>query len=332
MNPLRILVTGASGFVGRAVVAELVRSGHRVTAAVRDAAATPVSDAWRCVGVGDLGGDTDWSDALCDIDAVVHLAARVHVMHDTAADPLAAFRAVNLVATGRLAAAAAAAGVRRFVFVSSIKVNGEQTRPGEVFRPDDKPAPQDPYGQSKWEAEQALAKVAAETGLEVAIIRPPLVYGPGVGANFLRLLKLVDAGVPLPFASIDNRRSMVFVGNLASLVGACLTHPAAAGRTFLAGDGESLSTPALIRHLAAALGRAPRLWRCPPVLLDLLGRLAGRRQEVRRLLDSLAVADDSARQALDWRPPFGIAEGMALTVNWYRARHAQTESAGRRRL
>lgn len=332
MSPLRILVTGANGFVGRAVVAELRRQGHRVTGAIRDVRALAACGECRYVGIGDIGAATDWREALAGVDVVVHLAARVHVMREAAADPLAEFRATNVLGTRQLAAAAAGGNVRRLVFMSSIKVNGEATEPGLAFAPDDLPSPQDAYGQSKWEAEQALGEVAARTGLEVVILRPPLVYGPGVGANFLRLLRLVETGLPLPFGSIRNRRSMVFVGNLACLVGACAVHPGAAGRTFLVSDGDDLSTPRLIRQLAAALECKARLWPCPPALLNAIGMLTGRRQEFRRLLDSLVIDSGLALRQLGWRPPFSVAEGLAQTARWYRSRAMESESVPSRRL
>jgi nucleoside-diphosphate-sugar epimerase len=275
----RAYVTGATGFVGRALCADLIDNGWLVTTA-------------------DLRRP-GWEASLPGNDAVVHLAG---VAHTRGSEAL--YQAVNVDATARLGAAAARAGVRRFVYVSSIKVNGEATPADRPFRAGDAAAPQDEYGRSKWRAEQALARVA---GLEPVIVRPPLVYGPGVKANFLRLLQLVDTGLPLPFASIANRRSFIFVANLASLLRRCAEREQAGGRTFLAADGEALSTPELVRRMAAALGRKARLVPFPPALLP------------RRLSGSLAVDAGETRERLDWRPPHTMDEGLARTAAWLRA-------------
>ncbi len=248
----------------------------------------------------------------------MHLAAKVHDLSRTT-DTGSAYRENNLRATQGLARAAAAAGVRRFVFVSTIKVNGERTSGGAVFRSTDVPVPTDSYARSKWQAEQSLAALARETGMEAVIVRPPLVYGPGVSANFLRLVRLVDRGVPLPFGSVRNRRSLVYVGNLVDLLAASATHPAAAGRTLLASDDEDLSTPQLIQHIAAALGTSSRLVAFPPPLLRVVAMLTGRSAELARLLDSLAVGVAETRECLGWRPRFRVADGLAYTISWYRS-------------
>lgn len=310
-----VLVTGANGFVGRALYAELVCRGYLVRGAVRES-----SLAFKLPGevvvVGDIGGDTDWSPALAGVQVVVHLAARVHVMHETVADPLAAFRRVNVEATAGFARAAARRRVRRFVYVSSVKVNGEVTT-DKPFAPDELPHPQDAYAVSKWEAEQALWRVAEETGLEVIVVRLPLVYGPGVGGNFRRLLKLIERGVPLPLASIDNRRSMIYVGNLADALIACAVHPAAAGNTYLVSDGENISTPKLVGELARLMGKSARLWPFPPALLRSAGWLIGKAGEVERLIGSLQVDSSRIRVELQWMPPFTVAQGLAETVQWF---------------
>lgn len=317
---MRLLITGASGFVGRALcntLRQLRLAAHSVVPAVRVAHGLPGEKV-----IGEINGCTEWRAALTGMDAVVHLAARVHVMRDAAADPLAAYRAVNVEGTLHLARQAAAAGVRRFVFVSSIKVNGEER--ATAYTEVDTPAPGDAYALSKWEAEQGLQQIAAATGLEVVILRPPLVYGPGVGANFLALLRAVTRGMPLPLGAINNQRSLIYVGNLADAIVRCLEHPAAAGKTFMVSDGEDVSTSGLVRRMAAALGRPARLLPVPPSLLHAAARFAkkfpkGRTAPAltRRLLDSLAIDSSAIRRDLDWSPPFTLDDGLRKTVQWY---------------
>lgn len=308
-----VLVTGATGFVGRAVCAELLRCGWKVRAALRSAERRPPEGCEPTV-VGDLADEPDWRAALAGIEVVVHLAARVH---DMGGSDERLYERVNSAATRDLAHAAAAAGARRFVFLSSIKVNGERAAAAAPFRFDDPPQPQDAYARSKWSAEQALAQTR---GIQVTVIRAPLVYGAGVGANFLRLVRLVDARVPLPFASIRNRRSLIYVRNLAQLVGVCAEHAGAAGKTFLAADGEDLGTPELIARIGRVLGRAPLLFPFPVPLLRLGAAAAGRRAEISRLTDSLAVDAGETRRRLDWRPAFATDDGLRDTVAWYRSR------------
>jgi len=314
-----VLVTGASGFVGRALCAALVSFGHRV----RMAARAPQPDLPGAVAVGDIGPATDWRAALAGIDSVVHLAARTHVLRETAADPLGEFRRTNVGGSERLARAAAAMGVRRFVFLSSVKVNGESTA-ARPFTESDAPYPEDAYGRTKLEAEQALAGISAATGLEVVVLRPPLVYGPGVKGNFLRLMRLVARGLPLPLGAIRNQRSLVYVGNLADAIVKSLDAPQAAGRTYLVSDGEDLSTPDLVRGLARALGVKPRLLSLPPAALGLAATLAGKRAEFARLTGSLQVDSSRIRRELDWRPPFTLAHGLELTAKWYPVRLTDT--------
>lgn len=307
-----MLVTGASGFVGRALCAELVKRGHSVRAALR----TPEDfDIAGCetVKISGIDSHTDWNHALHGVTTVIHLAARVHVMHDDASDPLEEFRRVNVAGTEHLARFAAANGVKRFVYVSSIKVNGEETSGEKVFTEMDEPSPQDPYGVSKWEAEQVLHRVSQETGLEVVIVRPPLVYGSGVKGNFAQMLKVLAKGIPLPLASIDNLRSLVYVGNLVDALILCATHPVAVGKIFLVSDGEDVSTSELLRQLGAALGHPARLFPCPSAILILSGRLIGKSDQIGRLLGSLRVDSGKIRRELDWCSPYTLREGVKNT-------------------
>lgn len=314
---MRVLLTGASGFVGRAVQARLLADGlHRLRCAQRKAPVAPLAGVEYCLAPS-LEAEADWSQALADVDAVIHCAARVHVMHEQAADPLAEFRRANVEGTLRLAQQAVAAGVRRFVFVSSIKVNGEQTLPGQAYRADDVSDATDPYGISKREAEDELLALAAETGLEVVIVRPPLIYGPGVKANFLSMMRWLQRGVPLPFGAIGNRRSLVALDNLVDLLVVCLTHPAASGQRFLVCDGEDLSTTELLRRLSAALGRTARLLPVPQALIEWAAILLGRRQLNQRLCGSLQINMDKTRERLGWAPPLSVDQALAKTAAHY---------------
>lgn len=312
-----ILVTGASGFVGTALCRCLVASGVGVRGAVRclDRFGAQVSGV-EYVQVGEIGPHIDWSAALEGVDVVVHLAARVHVMNESSRDPLADFRTVNTAGTERLARLAATKGARRIVYLSSIKVNGELSV-GASFTEADTPHPQDAYALSKWEAEQALHRISGETKLEVAILRPPLVYGPGVGGNFLRLMKLVQRRLLLPLASVHNRRSLIYLDNLVDAIALCARHPAAAGETFLVSDGEDLSTAELIQRLSRALGISSRLVPFPPAGLRFLGLLGGKSAELSRLLDSLQVDSSKIRKQLGWLPPYSVDQGLALTADWF---------------
>ncbi len=304
---MKALVTGATGFVGSALCARLAACGIEVVPAVRNPSGLPHE-----VAVGNLAASTDWRSALTGCDAVVHLAARVHVMDDTAQDPLALYRAANTDATLNLARQAADAGVKRFVFISTIKVNGEGR--DAPYRETDVSAPGDAYAVSKWEAEQGLQRIAAETGLEIVILRPPLVYGPGVKANFLRLMQMVQRGWPLPLGAICNRRSLLYLGNFVDAIRLCIEHPAAAGQTFLLDDGEPVSTPELIRALARAMGRPARLPAVPVGGLELAGALLGKRAAVARLTGSLFVDSSLIRSRLAWTPPYTMEQGLAATV------------------
>jgi nucleoside-diphosphate-sugar epimerase len=312
-----VLVTGTNGFIGRALCNVLAASGRGVRKAVR----MPVPGLPDAVAVGDIGPNTDWRTALEGVSGVVHLAARTHVLRETATDPLAKYRQVNVSGTERLARSAAAGGVRRLVFVSSVKVNGERTEE-RPFTEDGAPRPEDAYGVSKWEAEQALSRIAAETGLEVVVLRPPLVYGPGVKGNFLRIMSLVARGMPLPLGAIDNRRSFIYAGNLAGAIVQALDAPQATGRTYLVSDGEDVSTPELVRGIARALGVKPRLPSFPLAALGLVATLAGRRAEFARLTGSLQVDSSRIRRELGWEPRCSLARGLEETARWYHGRSA----------
>lgn len=320
----KVLVTGANGFVGQALCQKLLAEGYSVTAAVRRSTtrANDVVAGCETYFVGDLGAKTDWTEALCGVDVVVHLAARVHVMKDTADDPLAAFRQVNVVGTSALARVAASHGVKCFVYLSSIKVNGEYTA-GKPFSPIDEPAPQDPYGVSKWEAEQVLQQVAAESGMGLVILRPPLIYGPGVKANFFRLMEWINRGVPLPLRGIHNRRSMLFLGNLVDALCVCISNPATIGKTYLMSDGEDVSTSQLIETLAHLMGQPVRLWKMPQPLLRMMRALMGRSAELERLLSSLEIDSSAFHKDTGWTPPFTLEQGLRQTVDWYQEGYAQ---------
>jgi nucleoside-diphosphate-sugar epimerase len=305
---MRCLLTGANGFVGKALCDELMRRGHLVRAATRSA--MPARAAAEQVLVGAVDGATPWLAALREVDVVIHLAARVHVMHDSAADPLAAFRQVNTQGTLNLARQAATAGVKRFVYISSVKVNGEHTEFGYVFTEADAPNPQDAYGQSKHEAEQGLLDIAAQTSMEIVIIRPPLVYGPGVKANFAALMRAVQRGWPLPLGAVHNQRSLVALDNLVDFIIACVTHPQAANQTFLVSDGQDLSTTELIRKMAQAAGVSARLLPVPVWALQAGAKLLGKGDAVQRLCGNLQVDISKARTLLGWVPPVSVEDGL----------------------
>jgi len=315
----RIFITGATGFIGRALCRHLISEGDLVCGAVR----SPQSEKQLFPGVipfvcGDLQHDVDWSSALQGVDTVVHLAARVHVLKETEADPSRAFQRLNVDVTRELAGAAARSGVKRFVFLSSVKVNGELSlRP---FREDDPVDPIDHYGVSKKSAEEALRSLARETALECTIVRPPLVYGQEVRANFLKLMQLVVSGLPLPLASIRNRRSFVYVDNLVSAIAACIRHPTAANQTFFVSDGQDLSTPQLLRGIAEGLGKPVRLFPFPVSLLAGVARAAGLNETIRRLTESLAVDSAKIQNTLDWHPPFSVQTGLARTAQYFSGR------------
>ena len=257
-----------------------------------------------------------WDSLLPGVDVVIHLAARVHVIEKNTADPLAAYRKINVHGTEKLARHAAALGVKRFVFLSTVKVNGEES--WMPYTETDAPAPVDSYGISKMEAELKLRKIAAETGMAVVILRPPLVYGPGVKANFLKLLQTVDRGMPLPFAGVKNQRSLIYVGNLVDAIASCVRHPNAPGQTYLVSDGKDVSTPELIRMISALLHKSPQIFSVPELCLHVAARLTGKGPAMDRLIGSLTVDTAKITEELDWRPPFTLQEGLEKTVAWFR--------------
>lgn len=311
---MKLLVTGASGFIGSALCARLSEAGDvEVTATTRSGkhAAAPTGP----VTTRELGPDTSWHDLLDAVDVVVHLAARVHVMHGE--DSLAEYRQVNVDGTLNLARQAAGCGVRRFVLLSSVKVNGDTTQPGHAFRADDRPAPVDAYARSKHEAEQALRRLASGHDMDVVVIRPPLVYGPGVKANFLKLMRWVHKGYPLPFARVHNRRSLIAVDNLVDLIRTCCEHSRAANETFMAADAEDVSSADLVTRLGIALNRPARLLPVPPNLLSALATVAGKREQANSLLGNLQVDTRRTREMLGWQPAISMDRALDATARHF---------------
>ncbi len=309
-----VAVTGATGFIGKRLCKTLDSRGLNVTKIVRGSSKHHVSD--KSFGGEDNSCNTDWAGLDAGQGCVVHLAARVHVIEEVSSDPQNAYWRSNVDGTLRLARQAAAAGVERFIFVSTVKVNGEVTY-GRPFSPKDEPAPGDLYGHSKLEAEKGLREIAAETGLEVVIIRPPLVYGPEVKANFLKLMRLVYRRVPLPFGVVHNKRSFIYLDNLIDFIARCISHPAAAGETFLVSDGADLSTSDLIRKIGSCMHRSPVLLPVPVRLLKRAGGGLGKKTEIERLCGSLQIDISKTKELLGWKPPFSVGQGLAETVSWF---------------
>ncbi len=309
---MKVLITGANGFLGVALLEKFLENQmtFEIVAAVRSNS-YDFKISVNHVVVGDIDETNDWCEVLSNCEVIIHLAARVHVMQDAALDPLAEFRHVNVGGTLNLARQAAAAGVRRFVFVSSVKVNGEATQIGMPFRADGVSEPLDAYGVSKMEAEKGLRQIAASTGLEVVIIRPPLVYGPGVKANFASMMRCLKRGVPLPLGAINNKRSLVSLGNLVDLILTCVTHSAAANQTFMVSDGEDVSTTELLHRMGQAMGCPARLVPVPENLLRVAAGLIGRADMAQRLCNSLQVDISKTRELLGWTPPLTLDEGLA---------------------
>jgi nucleoside-diphosphate-sugar epimerase len=308
-----ILVTGSTGFVGSALLKRLLKDGLEVRAIARSSLSAELKDVQHHK-ICDITASTDWNAALNRVCVVVHCAARVHVMNDDAMDPLQAYRDVNVHGTLNLARQAAQVGVKRFVFVSSIKVNGEATQPCQPFTADQAPAPLDPYGVSKLEAEQGLREIEAQTGMEVVIVRPPLVYGPGVKANFASMMRWVARGIPLPLGAIHNARSMVALDNLVDLLMTCLKHPGAAGQTFLVSDGEDVSTTNLLFRAAQAMEKKIFLLPVPVFWLMAAATLLGKRDVAQRLCGSLQVDMSKTRRLLGWVPPLTLDQGLKRVV------------------
>lgn len=311
----RALVTGGSGFVGRPLCGELLRQGWQVVAASRSFCQLPAGV--ELATVGTIDGETNWTDALRGVEVVIHLAARVHIMRDEAAGQLAEFQVINVAGTLNLAKQAFKAGARRFVYLSSIKVNGEKTLPGQRFMEEDVPAPFDAYAISKHDAEVGLRKLAQQTGLEIVIIRPPLIYGAGVKANFLHMLHWLHKGVPLPFGSINNYRSLVALDNLLDLIVVCLKHPAAANQTFMVSDGEDLSTSDLLRRMGAALGVSTWLLPVPQAMLEAGFKIVGKSELAQRLCGSLQVDITKASRMLGWKPLVSVDEAFRRTAEHF---------------
>lgn len=317
---MRVAVTGASGFVGKAVVQQLAGNGHEVLSYARQPTHFASTQGISSMVAPELGIHADWRFRAEDgIDVLVHSAARVHVMQDASADPLNEFRKVNVAGTEILARQAALAKVKRFIFLSSIKVNGESTEEGQPFTAADVPAPRDPYGISKNEAEQLMHQISAETGMEVVIIRSPLVYGPGVRANFESMMRWLARGVPLPLAAVtENRRSLVALDNLVDLIVKCLYHPAAANQTFLVSDGEDLSTAQLLKRMGVAMGCPAHLFCLPPALLKLGATVLNKPGIYQRLCSSLQLDIAKTRHLLDWIPPVSVDEGLRRAAEGFR--------------
>ncbi len=311
---MKVLVTGASGFIGRALCARFSEAGDaEVVAAIRTA--DPANSTDGSVAVRDLGPDTPWSDVLRSVDVVVHTAARAHLTNGS--DYANEYRRVNVDGTVNLARQAADCGVRRFVFLSSVKVNGDYTQPGHAFCADDQPAPTDAYGKSKCDAEVELLRMTKGHDMELVTIRPPLVYGPGVKANFLTLLQWVHKGYPLPFALVRNARSLIAIRNLVDLIRVCCVHPGAANETFMAADGEDVSTAALLSRIGIALHKPVRLLPVPPAILMACATLAGKREPVRKLLGNLQVDTRKTRELLDWAPIVSMEQELVSTARHY---------------
>jgi nucleoside-diphosphate-sugar epimerase len=310
---MRVLITGISGLIGRAIAKRFLLAGYEVRGTSRSGRAAP--DLGEVITVGDISGTTDWSRALKDVDAVIHVAG---IAHQTGRVPQSELDRVNVDGTRRIATLAATSGVGRFILISSAKIHGERSN-GKAFTELDAPCPGDRYALSKLHAEEALWKVARVSQLDPVVLRCPLVYGAGVKANFLTLLRLVDRGVPLPFKSVQNRRSFVYSRNLADAAYACIACTTPLSAIFLVSDNDDLSTPDLIRRIAKALGKPARLWSVSPVILRSVASLLGKKPAVDRLTESLSVDTALIRSLLDWSPPYSVGVGLEETVRWYRA-------------
>lgn len=313
----KILITGINGFVGQAVCKRLRRENlHMLAGTTRQPRFERGPEQVPLYHIPKIGPDTDWTHALSGAEIVIHLAARVHIMRDKESNPLAAFRRVNTEGTKKLAIQAAAAGARRFVFVSTVKVLGEES-PDRDLTEKDVAKPEDSYGISKWEAEQNLLDIAKTTKMEIVILRAPLVYGPDVKGNFYSLLKLVNSGILLPFGSIKNNRSLLFVGNFADAITTAANHPNAGNKTFFVSDDNNISTPELVDKITLAMGKKSRIFKLPIRLLKIIGFFIGRSAAIRRLTGSLTVDINHIKTHLSWHPPFSIEDGLKETADWF---------------
>lgn len=311
---MKALITGANGFIGQTLVGNFCQYDFHVRAAVRQKN-KEFSANCEIVEIGDIGSHTDWRMALDSVDIVIHLAGLAHVLKNRARNSLIEFRKVNVLGTERLARMSAKSGVKRFIFISSVKVNGEGAP--QPYTEKDTPAPKDAYAISKMEAEDVLTRIAAETGLEIVILRLPLVYGQGVKANFKNLIRLTASGLPLPFNGITNRRSFIYIGNLTDAIITCATHPLAKGETFMVSDGCDLSTPELVNMIAFAISKKPILFSLHPGTLRAFGKIVGKGEEVEKLTETLLVDSSKIRNLLGWKPPFSVEEGIRETVKGY---------------
>jgi nucleoside-diphosphate-sugar epimerase len=325
---MNILVTGANGFIGYALCNKLLSDNCKVKGIVRS---KNYNDRFlngiEISQLESIGSKTEWSGAINGMDYVVHLAARVHAIPNASQDLFSSFREINIAGTEQLAREAVLANVKRFIYISSVKVNGEGK--STPYNEEDIPTPKDAYGTSKWEAEKVLHKISKDTGMEVVILRSPLVYGPRVKANFLRLLKVVDLGF-LPFASINNRRSFIYLGNLVDAIVTCMKHPRAAGQTYFVSDGQDVSTPELIRHLGSALERPVMLFPFPTYLLKVASIIIGKSVAMDRLLASFTIDCSKIRRELGWQAPFSMFQGLRETVKWYKKEYRGRRAEGRK--
>lgn len=311
----RILVTGANGFIGTTLCKYLGSRGFEVIAALRQHVGSFSDMGIRTVSIGSVDGRTDWSNAVSGVDIVVHLAGRAHIVADGKKGSIQAYRQVNAAGTRNLAEQAARAKVKRFIYLSSVKVNGEESK--DTYHENSEPSPADVYGLSKLEGEVQLKIVAHQSGMEGVIIRPPLVYGPGVKANFLSLMRLIKRNIPLPLAGIKNQRSFIYIGNLVDCIHTCITRSAAANQTYLVSDDKDVSTSELVRLIASALGCHVRLFPFPQSLLRSVIGLTGKDNTLKRLFGSLTVNVSKIKSELSWTPPYSVESGLMDTAEWF---------------
>ena len=311
-----VLVTGANGFIGRALCERMLIEGCKIRGTVRSSInLNDIPSGVYGIQIGSIGPDTNWKEALIGVDMVVHLVSPMRLMKDSLSKPFAEYQKVNAMGSKRLVLTAAELGVKRFIFMSSVKVNGEENI--RAYKESDTPAPKDSYGISKMQAEKLIKEISAESDMDFVILRPPLVFGPGVKANFLELIKTVYKGIPLPLGNIDNQRSLIYLENLVDAVLTCMKHPRAAGQTYFVSDDEDISTPELIRKIASALAKPARLFFFPKFFLSILGRLVGKGPMVDSLTKSLTVDISEIKEQLGWRPPFTMEQGLQKTAEWY---------------